>query len=430
MTTERVEVAIVGGGPAGSALAILLARSGHEVLVVERSAAPGWRACGVFSPTALPRLADFGITARDGALVRRLPGLRLEVRGSPPLDLFGNAFPAGFSRPSLDAVLLDMARTAGAQVRTGVSVTGVSAASRVDPARIEVRGRDDGSRVIAADLVVGADGIRSIVARSAGVGIRPALRGRVALTFHVREPGRARQAAIEPTAGARSGTAAVEQPRPWVASPNARPGRTARMVVFDGGYCGLAPVPGGRVNAGIVLHGRRWLEALRSDGPSAVARRVLAALPPDPADGTCIDPHPLDAVAGSFPLAHAVRRAAGPRWLLVGDAAGFLDPFTGEGLDRAFASAGLAAEAIAEHRRGRPDALASYADALADRFGPRDRLTLLLQAFVARPAVLAYALRRVGRREALRRTIDLVLADRLPASRALDPHFLAAVLAP
>ena len=110
---ERVEIAIVGGGPAGATLAILLARSGHDVVVLERAVVPRWRACGVFSPTALPLLGGLGILApepalatRSGpepALVRRLPGLRLEVPDAPPLDLFGHAAPAGFARPAFDA---------------------------------------------------------------------------------------------------------------------------------------------------------------------------------------------------------------------------------------------------------------------------------------------------------------------------------------
>ena len=439
---ERVEIAIVGGGPAGATLAILLARSGHDVVVLERAVVPRWRACGVFSPTALPLLGGLGILApepalatRSGpepALVRRLPGLRLEVPDAPPLDLFGHAAPAGFARPAFDAALLAAASHAGARVEAGVEVAAVSAPTG-GHSRLDVRGPDGHRRIVEADLVVGADGIRSVVARAAGVVVRPRLAGRVALTFHVAEP-----ASGDPRFGS--------------------PIRPARMIVFDGGYCGLAPVPGGRLNAGIVLHGRPWLDALHREGAAAVAQRVLASIPPGPGDGTSIrmpsgptdatgggvapgrgDAFPsgaatgarvLDAVAGAFPLSHAVRRAAGSHWLLVGDAAGFLDPFTGDGLDRALVSAALAADAIAGHQRGRRDAFASYADAIHERFEPRDRLSLLLQAFVARPSVLAYALRRVARREALRRTIDLVLADRLPASRALDPRFLAAVLAP
>ena len=116
-------------------------------------------------------------------------------------------------------------------------------------------------------------------------------------------------------------------------------------------------MPGGRVNIGIVL-GRSWRDALARDGARTVATRIVASIPAtadDPA--TWRHGHPLDTVAGAWPLGHRVTRRAGRGWLLVGDAAGFLDPFTGEGLHRALVSAELAAAAITAHLRGRPTAL-------------------------------------------------------------------------
>jgi flavin-dependent dehydrogenase len=125
-----------------------------------------------------------------------------------------------------------------------------------------------------------------------------------------------------------------------------------------------------------------------------------------------------------------VTRRAGPGWLLVGDAAGFLDPFTGEGLHRALASAELAAAAIVADDRGRHDAFAAYERAMQRRFLAKDVVSWLVQGFLGQPALFDYAARRVAARPAVRATMGLVMGDLVPAGRALDPRFLAALLAP
>ena len=141
-----------------------------------------------------------------------------------------------------------------------------------------------------------------------------------------------------------------------------------------------------------------------------------------------------DAIAGAAPLGHRVTRRAGDGWLLIGDAAGFLDPFTGEGLHRALVSARLGAAAVMRALRGhdvREDqALAAYDRAMRRRFQSKDVVSLLVQAFLARPALFEYAARRLARRDEVRATMGLVMGDLVPASRALDPRFLAALLAP
>jgi flavin-dependent dehydrogenase len=398
---ERREVVVVGGGPAGAAVAIGLARRGRDVLVLERAPTWRWRACGVFtSPATVAALGRIGLDTADLAGVARpIPAMRVETPSGTRFRLtYGDdgslRSPAvGLDRSALDPLLLARARDAGAEIRKGAAVRDLD----MDAGRI---GLADGT-IVEAMLIVGADGIRSIVARHAGVSSNAFLSARTGLTFHVPEP-----------------------------SPGLV--RDARMVVFDGGYVGLAPVPGGRVNVGIVLGGR-WRDRLRSVGAAQVSADVLGGVPPaddDPVDWRSAVGQACDPIEGAAPIGHRVSRRHGPRWLLVGDAAGFLDPFTGEGLHRALVSAGLATDAIDRHLGGESDVLRAYDRAMGGRFRSKDAVSLLVQAFLSRPALFEHAARRLAARASVRETMGLVMGDLVPASRALDPRFVAGLLRP
>ena len=417
--TASTDVAIVGGGPAGALTAMLLARRGLEVVVLERAPQWRWRACGVFtSPATVMVLRDAGVAPADLVRVARpIPTMRVETpRGTSFALSYGGTHETGGSsvgldRSALDPLLLVMAGLAGAEVRQGVAVDEVDlleGRSRGGgPGARSTLALSDGGR-LAARVVVGADGPRSLVATAAGVAKSAPLGRRIGLSFHVPE-----RANPPVAAGAQIG---VDSPR------------EARMVIIEDGYIGLAPVPGGRVNVGIVL-GSPWQSRLRAAGASAVATTILERVLPAEAAG--IERQVLDHVAGAVPLGAAVRRRAGAGWLLVGDAAGFLDPFTGDGLHRSVVSARVADDVIAR-ALARPGTayLAEHDRAMRAQFGRKDLVSRLVHVFLSQPALFEYAARRLAARRHVRETMGLVIGDLLPASRALDPRFLAALLAP
>ncbi len=401
-SVEQVGIAIVGGGPAGAVLAARLAGAGRDVVVLERAPVWGWRAGGVFtSPAAVAALRRAGLdVATLAAVARPIPAMRVETPSGATFRLTygtetGGEPAVGFDRSRLDPALLELAVGAGADVRRGWHVTDAD----LRTGQLTARGPAGRPATIRAAVVVGADGLHSVVARAAGVARPARLDPRVGLTYHL---------------------------------PDSDPDscRDARMRVLRDGYVGIAPVAGGRVNIGIVL-GRSWRPALRRQGARAVADSIVAAIPPSDDDpAVWRDGSPTDSLAGAWPLGHRVTRRSGPGWLLVGDAAGFLDPFTGEGLHRALVSAELAAAAISAHGRGRAGAFDAYDRVMQRRFLAKDAVSWLVQGFLGRPVLFEYAARRAAARPTVRATMGLVMGDLVPAGRALDPRFLAALLAP
>ena len=144
----------------------MLARRGRRVVLVERSPAYRWRACGVFaSPAAVAALRSSGLADETIARVARsIPAMRVETAAGSTFRLaYGDdgrlvAPAVGFDRSALDPALVELAAGFGADVRLGEAVTAV------ERGRVTVAGRE----VLPARIVVGADGLRSIVARSFG----------------------------------------------------------------------------------------------------------------------------------------------------------------------------------------------------------------------------------------------------------------------
>jgi geranylgeranyl reductase family protein len=389
------DVLVVGAGPAGSALAARLAAAGMDVVLVEAAAHPRPKTCAEY---ASPRIADelrlLGVPDRawrPGALPLR--GMRV-IRGADVADVRyadrSGPRPAwAVERQSFDAALADHAVAAGARLEERTAFVGVDwRHGRPVAATLRSAG---GFRSARFRWLVGADGARSRVAARLGVG-RPAFPRRLGLVAHY---------SAVPTLGDHG-----------------------EMHVGRGWYVGLAPLAGGRLNVGMALpldgHSRRPAEARFEEairGLPAVAERLRGA-------------RRLSPLRGAAPIGSRVSRAAGAGWLLVGDAAGFIDPFTGEGIYRALRSSRAASSALLAGGDDLSGVAERYAAERRRAFAAKDGLTWLVQGMLAAGPVMGYALRRLAQRPGLADTLGAALGDCRPASDALSPAFLARVLRP
>jgi geranylgeranyl reductase family protein len=292
---ERFDVLIVGAGPAGSATAIHLARGGASVLLADKARFPRDKPCGGGLTGRALRALPCPVDAVVEHVVDRFE-LRLRYRhsfersGTEPMIVMTQ-------RRKLDAYLADQAATAGADLRDASRVENLVATA--DGVEATVSGRR-----VSAGIAVGADGANGIVAKAAGLG-EEIVRG-VALEGNV----------------------------PWGAlDPERYRGRAVvELGVVPGGYGWVFP-KGDHANLGVGGWG--------SEGPRLRSHLERLA----EAHGISIDA--LSDVKGHrLPMRPLGAAPAVGRVLLVGDAAGLVDPLSGDGMYEAFVSARLAAEAI------------------------------------------------------------------------------------
>jgi flavin-dependent dehydrogenase len=388
---ESREVVVVGGGPAGSATAAWLADAGHDVLVLDRAHFPRRKPCAeCVNPAGVAALRRLGAwDAVEAAGPARLDGWRIgALRGRA----FDGCFPAavhgaGIPREVLDDILLRHAVARGAEARTGLRVTDLLRDARGRVTGVRAQG-DGGERDISARLVVGADGLRSVVLRRLGLlARRPRLR-KLALTAHV-------------------------------AGFGGRPARGEVHVSGRGACLGIAPVGGGLANATVVVPDARSKDIAGDPGgyfDAALARYGFPGL------------RRVDDVIATGPFDCPVRSAVADGALLVGDAAGYYDPFTGQGIYRALRGAELAAGAAhAALLAGDTSvsALAPYERARRAAFGPGERMQRIVEGFVSRPRLLDAVARRFTARPALADAVIRVTGDVSPLGSLFTPRFWA-----
>lgn len=389
------EVLVVGAGPAGSTLAGLLARTGRDVLLVDRAVFPRPKPCGeCLNPGAVAALGRLGLLNRVRALdPARLDGWTVEGRLASASAAFGGGLHGlGMARERLDAALVEAAVARGARLREGVRLEAVEAAGPDGRPRARLRPADGPPVELRPRMVVGADGLRSRVARALGLAAREPGPGRLSLTCRVR--------------GVPAGA--------WSQEGG---GLRGRLSVHGGVTLGLAPVdgPASAGNATVVVAARRHGRAVAGRARSFAAEVLRSRLPG-------ADVEVVDGPWASGPFRQPVRRRWAPGVVLVGDAAGYFDPFTGQGIYRALRSAELAAEAAEAFLEapGSPAPLAAYDAAWAAEVASGRRLQAAVDGIMARGWIREPALAAVAGAGLLRRIIR-VTGDAAPVSSLFPP---------
>jgi len=404
--TDRWDVVVVGAGPAGATTALLLARAGASVLLLDRGRFPRDKPCSEYlSPGITPILARLGggiLGAVERAAHAKLYGMKVVAPGGAAMcgRFVEGTRPYSFALPrtSFDTILVAAAARAGAHVSEATTVENL-VWERGAVAGVVVRSCN-GQRVTCnARIVVGADGLRSVVARRLGLVCSSPPR-RIAFTAHVAD------------------VAGIDG--------------VGELHVGERGYVGMGPVGGGITTVALVVplaavrHGRRdfrtgfFDELQRFPGlvgrfdPRCLAREVL--------------------VTGPFAQWSRTAVAPGGGALLVGDAADFFDPFTGQGIYAALRGAELAAACLVPAlacgvRAPIPaSALRPYARARRQAFFHKWLLERLIGVGVGWPALTDRVVRRLAARPDLADLLVSATGNIVPARRVLRASVLAQFL--
>ena len=387
--SARWDTVVVGAGPAGSATALQLARAGARVLLLDRARFPRDKPCSEYlspeSTRVLERLGQDVVGAVAAASPARLTGMKVVAPSGAAVVGRFETFSYALPRTRFDTILRAAAEAAGAEVREGVKVEEVLY-DRGAVAGVVTRGSGLGSRdSYRARIVVGADGLRSVVARRLGPvhAIGPK---RIAFTAHV------------------AGVRGVDD--------------LGEMHVGRPGYVGLGPIGNGVTTVALVLplaearRGKRFFEELNRFPGVA---------------GRFDDRRMVRPILATGPFARWSRRPVANRALLVGDAADFFDPFTGQGIYSALRGAELAAAAILT-TLATGASLQPYARARRREFGAKWLLERMIGIAVGWPALIERVVGRMMRRPELAHLLVRATGNCIPAGAALTPRVLAGLV--
>ena len=396
MTTDAI---VVGAGPAGAATAILMAEHGLSVTVLDRARFPRPKICGEYLSPEVPRLLDrlgalkavdavagaikgMRITAPDG---KTLVGTYRTIGAWRPYREYAMAIP----REALDAILVDRVRSLAVDFREQTRVTDlVVSGDRV--LGVEALDADARPLTLRAPLTIAADGRASIVAQRLGLR-RPHRLQRMAMVTYV------------------EGVSDLDH--------------LGEIFVDPPDYAILNPVAPGRANLSVVVplvHASPWSGRLETFFEARV--KHLHHLARRLAGGRRVAP-----VRAMGPLAYRVDAPRTGGVLMVGDATGFYDPFSGEGIFNGLRSAELAAEAAVQVLGGgdlSARALAGYDRARRLAARDKDRVTHALQFVISHRRIANLAARILTRRPRLLDLLLGVLGDFVPP-RALVSGLLA-----
>ncbi len=415
MTGERHDVLVVGGGPAGAAAGFWLAKAGHDVSVLERKAFPRDKTCGDgLTPRAVHQLREMGLEPAIAARHHRHDGLRAEAHGitlelpwpdHPVFPSYGYVV----RRRDLDQMVAEQAAAAGAALRTSSEALRPLTRDGLVTGAL-VKDKETGeTREIHARYVVVADGSLSRFGRALGTARNKSYPQGIAIRGYFESPRSA---------------------DPWIESCLDVHDRDGRSLP---GYGWIFPLGDGTINVGIGL--LSTYKGYRDVNTTHLMDEWAATAP----ERWGIDPDAMLAppTGGRLPMAGSVNPKVGPNWLIVGDAAGSINPFNGEGIDYAYETARMAAELIDEAiASGTGQPLQRYTAMLDDEYGLYFKVARSFAKIIGQP-MLMRELTRVGMRSqslmewVLRIMANLLREDELgPAEAAYRSVARIARLAP
>ena len=373
MGEHRCDVLVVGGGPAGAATAYWLARAGHDVCVVERKAFPRDKTCGDgLTPRAVHQLEDMGL-GEELKRFHRYDGLRAIAHGismelqwpqHPVFPSYGYVV----KRRDLDQLVAEHAVAAGATLRQQTeAVAPIVEAGLVRGAMVKTKTSAEPEEIRARYVVV-ADGANSRFGRALGASRNRAYPQGMAIRGYYESPMHA---------------------EPWIESALDVRDRNGNSLP---GYGWIFPVGDGTINVGIGLLStfRDWKKV----NTSHLMDEFAATAPPywgiSPSSSTG------QPTGGRLPMGGSVTPNVGPTWVLVGDAAGTINPFNGEGIDYAYETARMAAGLLDEAlTTGDGMALQRYTRLLDEEYALYWKVARLFAKVIGNPPLLNQ-LTRVG----------------------------------
>jgi geranylgeranyl reductase family protein len=370
---DQFDVLVVGAGPSGSAAAYWLAARGHRVLAIERKHFPREKTCGDgLTPRAVRQLHDMGLADRLMEF-QRFDGLRSIAHGvtlelawpeHPDFPPYGYVV----RRRELDEMVAGQAVKAGATIWQG--------AEAVEPvvdggllAGAMVRDKDSGVvKPVRARYVVVADGANSRFGRALGTArdrsfpLGMAIRGYFTSPLH---------------------------DEPWIESHLDIRDRDRNHLP---GYGWIFPVGDGTVNVGVGLLStfQGWKHVNTTHLMEAFCETAPARWGISADTATCAP------TGGRLPTGGSVTPRVGPTFVVAGDAAGFVNPFNGEGISIAYETGRLAADAVdLALTSGNGLALQTYETRLEEVYGLYFKMARLFVHAIGNPAVMR-ELTRVG----------------------------------